>query len=358
MPGRGAGFQFTLRQCCGILRQMSTGPAPAAKGVPVSGAYARALLRAFGRTAEDRAGLLRGTGLDERALSGAGFEAPLEALLAFATNLTRRHGPAWPVEAAAVWRSPIQGALDVAIRSAPTGEAALAAAARFARVRAPYLDFRLETTGRNLRLVAAPSGAMADEVWRAVAEAVALSVDALFANVFEEALGEATIDFPWAPPPHAGRLRALLGSGLRYGRPDWAFEAPADLCRRPSPFADAGLYAGALAELDAAARRIDQGRRLARDVERMIATALPRRLDADAAARRLGLSRRTLVRRLAAEGAAYRDILDEVLRARAKTLLGDGSHGRDAIAQALGYADPTSFSRACRRWFRSGAPAP
>jgi AraC-like DNA-binding protein len=298
-----------------------------------------------------------GTGLDERALSGAGFEAPVGALLAFVEDLTRRHGAAWPVEAAAVWRAPIQGALDVAIRSAPTGEAALAVAARFARVRAPYLDFRLETTGQNLRLVATPAAPMAHDVWRAVAEAVALSIDALFANVFEEALGEATIDFPWAPPPHADRLRALLGAGLRYGRQDWGFEAPARLCRRPSPFADAGLFAGALAELDAAARRIDQGLRLARDVERMIATALPRRLDADEVSRRLGLSRRTLVRRLAAEGASYRDIVDRVLRERARASLADGALGRDAIAEALGYADATSFSRACRRWFRPSAKA-
>lgn len=343
------------------------------KGAPVSGAYARALLRVFGRTQPERAALLQGAGLDERALSGAGFEAPVEALLVFAANLTRLRGPLWPVEAAFVWRTPIQGALDVAIRSAPTGEAALAVAARFARVRAPYLEFRLEAKVESRRLVVTPAVPMAQALWRALAEAVALSIDALFANVFEEALAEAAIDFPWGPPPHADRLRALLASRLRYGRPDCAFEAPASLCRRPSPFADAGLFAGAVAELKAAARRIDPGldlgpdlgsglgRRLAREVERMTAAALPRRLDADEAARRLGLSRRTLVRRLAAEGVAFREIVDGVLSERARTLLAEGELGRDSIAEALGYADPTSFSRACRRWFRPsgpGAPAP
>ena len=336
---------------------MATDPSPAAPGAPVSGAYARALLRRFGRTGEERAAVLHGAGLDAHALSGAGFEAPVEALLVFAANLTRLHGAAWPVEAAAIWRTPIQGALDVAIRSAPTGDEALAAAARYARVRAPYLDFRLSNAGRSRRLVVRPAAPMAEDVWRAIAEAVALSIDALFANVLEEALADATLDFPWAPPPHAEQLRARLACRLRYRRPEFAFEAPASLCRRPSPFADAGLFAGALAELDAAARRIDVGPRLAREVERMIATALPRRLDADEAARRLGLSRRTLVRRLASEDAAFRDILDSVLRGRARALLADEALGRDAIAEALGYADPTSFSRACRRWFRRQAPS-
>ncbi len=297
--------------------------------------------------------MLEGTGLDEQALNAAGSEAPADALLAFAANLTRIRGSAWAVDAGAAWSAPLQGGLDVAIRSAANPDEALAVAARYGRVRAPYLTLRLETNARLRRLVIAQDGATDDAVWRAVAEAVALSMNAMFAQVFEEDLRHAAIDFPWPPPAHAARLRALLTCAARFGRPDFAFEAPAPLCRRASPFADPTLHANAIAELEEGARRIGGTTSLARELER-ISAALPRRLGEDEAARRLGLSRRTLVRRLAAEGVSFRGLLDGVLRERACAMLEARELRRDAMAARLGYADPTSFSRACRRWFAVG----
>jgi len=321
---------------------------------PVSGAYARALLRRFGSTPAERTALLEGTGLDEEALNAGGAEAPADALLTFAANLTRLRGPAWAVEAASALSAPIQGALDVAIRSAPTADAALAVAARYGRVRAPYLALRLEANARVRRLVIGRDAETDELVWRATAEAVALSMNALFAQVFEEDLRHAAIDFPWPPPAHAARLRALLTCAARFGRPDFAFEAPAPFCRRASPFADPTLHASAIAELEEGVRRIGGRTSLARELERIISAALPRRLGEDEAARRLGLSRRTLVRRLAAEGVSFRGLLDGVLRERARAMLEAREPRRGAMAARLGYADPTSFSRACRRWFAVG----
>ena len=71
------------------------------KSPPVSAAYARALLRRFGSTAAERAALLEGTGLDEQAVNAAGSEAPTDALLTLASNLTRIRGAAWAVDAGA-----------------------------------------------------------------------------------------------------------------------------------------------------------------------------------------------------------------------------------------------------------------
>ena len=327
----------------------------AASGRRTAGAgrlCARACCAASGRPPEARAALIEGTGLDEVALSAAGIGgAGRSALLAFVANLTRIHGPTWPVDAADLWAAPLQGALDVAIRSAATAEAALRVVARYGRARAPYLAFRLQSGARARRVVITRDAPMDGAVWRATAEAVALSINAVFAQVLEDGFRRAAIDFPWSAPPHAAGLRGLFACELRFDRPDFAFEAPAALCPHVSPYADPALHRSALAELEAAARRIDGAASVGREVERMIEAALPRRLGAAEAARRLGLSRRTLVRRLAAEDAAYGALLDGVLRERARSLLAAGALSRDHAAEALGYADPTSFSRACRRWF-------
>lgn len=64
----------------------------------------------------------------------------------------------------------------------------------------------------------------------------------------------------------------------------------------------------------------------------------------------LGLSERTLHRRLAAEGYAFRQLDERVRRNLAERLLGDSTLGLDSIAQQLGYAEAASFSRAFKRW--------
>jgi AraC-like DNA-binding protein len=75
-------------------------------------------------------------------------------------------------------------------------------------------------------------------------------------------------------------------------------------------------------------------------------------LSEDVAARELGISRRTLVRRLSDSGTSFRALLDTDLKGRAEQMLAAGKMSRREMAEALGFEDPTSFSRACRRWFK------
>ncbi|MCB9595438.1 MAG: helix-turn-helix domain-containing protein [Sandaracinaceae bacterium] len=68
------------------------------------------------------------------------------------------------------------------------------------------------------------------------------------------------------------------------------------------------------------------------------------------AAKLLGLSERTLRRRLDEEGTSFRERLDGVRRARALELL--THEDVDPVARALGFVDARSFQRAFRRWTR------
>ncbi len=68
------------------------------------------------------------------------------------------------------------------------------------------------------------------------------------------------------------------------------------------------------------------------------------------AARVLGLSERTLARRMAAEGLSFSGLLDEVRRESALRALTQTRRPLAEIGQALGYAEPSVFNRAVRRW--------
>lgn len=70
----------------------------------------------------------------------------------------------------------------------------------------------------------------------------------------------------------------------------------------------------------------------------------------DGIARRLGLSRRTLQRRLEAGGTCYADLQNRVMAGRARSLLAAGTFSIGRIACELGYADPAHFTRAFLAW--------
>lgn len=70
----------------------------------------------------------------------------------------------------------------------------------------------------------------------------------------------------------------------------------------------------------------------------------------DEVAAAMGLSRRTLNRRLAEAGTNYRRALDEVRFETARSLLQDTALPVSEIAAALAYSDPRSFVRSFRRW--------
>jgi AraC-like DNA-binding protein len=68
-----------------------------------------------------------------------------------------------------------------------------------------------------------------------------------------------------------------------------------------------------------------------------------------AVARTLRMSARTLQRRLASERVSYERIVDAAREERAKALLLEGA-STAAVAAALGFAEPSAFFRAFRRW--------
>lgn len=67
-------------------------------------------------------------------------------------------------------------------------------------------------------------------------------------------------------------------------------------------------------------------------------------------ARRLAMSPRTLQRRLADRGVVFNDVLDAMRFDAAKSYLTQADVAGSEVAYLLGFAEPSSFNRAFRRW--------
>lgn len=74
------------------------------------------------------------------------------------------------------------------------------------------------------------------------------------------------------------------------------------------------------------------------------------------AARALGMSERTMRRRLELEGTGFRETVDDCRHAMAVSLMRQPGRTLAEIGLELGYADQAAFTRAARRWFGE-APA-
>jgi AraC-like DNA-binding protein len=90
---------------------------------------------------------------------------------------------------------------------------------------------------------------------------------------------------------------------------------------------------------------------VAEDVRRALASRAALGARMSSIARQLGMSERTLQRRLAGDGVSYQDLLEEVRKAAAGRHLDESPFAISEIAYLLGYSEPAAFHRAFKRWY-------
>jgi AraC-like DNA-binding protein len=99
------------------------------------------------------------------------------------------------------------------------------------------------------------------------------------------------------------------------------------------------------------ASKVTEALRSTVDVARLLIERLSdhRQLGLKPVARRMGMSARTLQRRLKYCGVDFEDLLDETRRSEALRLISEREHTMTDIAYRIGYSDPAHFTRAFRR---------
>ena len=86
-------------------------------------------------------------------------------------------------------------------------------------------------------------------------------------------------------------------------------------------------------------------------VENTISTLLPHgQAHADVVAKKLGMSERTLARRLAEEGVTFNEVVQQLKASLATRYLEEDGMPISRIAWLLGFEEASSFTHACRRW--------
>jgi AraC-like DNA-binding protein len=125
--------------------------------------------------------------------------------------------------------------------------------------------------------------------------------------------------------------------------------------RKPLPLADSDLQMLYCARCDLVLGRANANGTIKDRLADLLRKSTDNLLSASDAANAFALSERTLHRRLAEEGTKFSTMVDEARYARARQLLMDKHMSVEGIAFAVGFAEPSSFSRAFKRWSGIGA---
>jgi AraC-like DNA-binding protein len=158
-----------------------------------------------------------------------------------------------------------------------------------------------------------------------------------------------------APHKDPSEAQRLLGAPISYHMPRNAILFPRSWLDLPVGSADTNLLSILTDYGDQVLSERRRGLDIVDQVEDWIVKRLPTgRVDIESAARDFGMSGRTLSRRLADNKTTFSQLVEDLRAQLAQRYVGDPSLSLTSIAYLLGYADPTSFSKAFKN--RYGSP--
>ncbi|MFT3774382.1 MAG: AraC family transcriptional regulator [Minicystis sp.] len=299
----------------------------------------------WGVGAED---LFAGLALDVESLSDPRLRLPLslvEQLAARAKALTGEPGLGFYLGLS--MRVSSHGYLGFAAMASPTVRDALDVAVRFAPTRTDAIALRVQESGGVASIVIdelAPLGAARD----VIITSFVVGLHQIGATITGQRI-EDSADLALPEPDHAARFRHLLGGRIRYGQPSNQLVFPASVLALPLVQADPVALRLAREQCERELGALGYEGRVSARVRAILPCPDGFR-SIDQAAARLGMSARTLKRRLADEGTSFSAVLDEERRARALLLLRSPQLSIEAVADGVGYSDVANFTRAFRRW--------
>lgn len=153
---------------------------------------------------------------------------------------------------------------------------------------------------------------------------------------------------PEDPLPFAN----FFGCPVRFGAGENALLFAPELLAQPLVQADAELNLAMCNEARKAIERRQGESGIAAQVAQMLAPRLPKcEATLKHVAAGLGITPRTLQRRLASADFSFQTVLDDTRRELAQVYLRDPALSALDVALLLGYAEQSSFTRAFRHWF-------
>jgi len=160
-----------------------------------------------------------------------------------------------------------------------------------------------------------------------------------------------SMHFRHSSPQDMSAYEATFGCPLHFNAEDDVMVLDADLLSTPLPNSNPDLLEHLKTKLDEQMARLNEPKTVATEVRLVIQKQLALGgTGIKDTAQTLGVSVRSLRRRLSDAGLTYRDVLEDARQEACDVYLRQDRLSQTEIAQMLGYNDQSAFSRAFRRW--------
>jgi AraC-like DNA-binding protein len=157
--------------------------------------------------------------------------------------------------------------------------------------------------------------------------------------------------FEHARPAHHAEYVRLFGDVVRFSQRETKLTFDRALLDRPQLHQNPGLYSVLRTQAERVLERVAPDTRPADQVGRYLRARPPAKIpDLSTAAKDLGLSARSLRRRLAEDATSYRLLVRATLEASAGHMLLNPMHSIQETAHAMGFSNVGAFHRAFKRW--------
>ena len=256
-----------------------------------------------------------------------------------------------PLRTGASMRCDDYGALGLAFKAAPTLFGSYSRVVRYARLWTSVVAYELEPDGVNTWFALHRPGARRLGL-RLSNEATIASATAIAREVSQDgAFTPLEVHFTHPQPDIIVHHEAYFGCPVFFGSDRDAILISAESINRANKLGDEGITQFLQQHLDQELAQITHTKSLNERTRDVIARALsegvPKMEDV---ARNLGMSVRSLHRRLANDGMTFRTLTEETRQELAEGLLCDERYSIAEVAFLTGFSEQSSFNRAFKRW--------
>lgn len=234
-----------------------------------------------------------------------------------------------------------------AISSADLGDA-LRLLERYFRTRTRLCVPRIEPSQEGVRFClveSVPLGDIRETYLEVVVAAVVGGIRYLLGDRFQGVV----LELPYAAPAHADRYRELLAMSVEFGAEVAALRLPKAMLSERFTLSDPASRQMAAQKCEEELQRLEADQDWASRVRARLMQAEGMLPSLEQLACNFHVTSRTLRRYLSALGVSYRSLLEEVRMTKAMAYL-QANITVQQVASKLGYADPSNFARAFRKW--------
>lgn len=165
------------------------------------------------------------------------------------------------------------------------------------------------------------------------------------------------IHFIHEAPSYRAEYHRLFGQNIVFGSARNASRVPDEFLSIKLPTSNRYVFGLMSERAEKLLAELECSKTTRGEVERLLMLMLHTgESGVDRIAQKMGVSRKTLYRRLKSEGATYEQLLDELRHKLALSFLADKKVSVNETAYLVGFSDPAAFSRAFKRW-TGGSPS-